>query len=179
MSPGVCTWLGEVLRSALGAHARLAARHEVGLDVVGVRRLALVAVDRAVLRQVLVNLLVASIETSVSRLVVDVRPGRDVVEVSLTTLYRSDSTGLPGEPTRHDELLRVVQRLLQLQAGTVEMREVGRERSVVVLVLPVVQPATVLLVDDNPDTLRLFRRYLSGGGYRPIETTDGSQALDL
>jgi len=43
----------------------------------------------------------------------------------------------------------------------------------------VVQPATILLVDDNPDTLRLFRRYLSGGGYRPIEARDGRQALEL
>jgi CheY-like chemotaxis protein len=51
--------------------------------------------------------------------------------------------------------------------------------SVVVLALPAVQLATVLLVDDNPDTLRLFRRYLAGGSFRPIEAADGRQAIAL
>jgi CheY-like chemotaxis protein len=61
----------------------------------------------------------------------------------------------------------------------VEARALSRETSVVTLTLPVVRPVTVLLVDDNPDTRRLFRRYLSGANYRAIEAGDGRHALEL
>ena len=32
-------------------------------------------------------------------------------------------------------------------------------------------PGTVLLIDDNTDLLRLFRRYAMRGGYRVLEAT--------
>jgi CheY-like chemotaxis protein len=36
------------------------------------------------------------------------------------------------------------------------------------LLLPIIEPAQVLVVDDNEDTLHLFRRYLSGTRYQFI-----------
>lgn len=170
------TSLGEALRSALGTIAPLAARHRVNVDVATLPPLPLVAIDRAVLRQVLVNLLVASIEGGARQIEVGVRPDSAAVEVTFTTPNVTTSVAIRTQP---DELLGVVQRLVQLQAGWVEARTLDSTRSAIALSLPVLQPATILLVDDNPDTLRLFRRYLGGGGYRPIEASDGRQALEL
>jgi len=173
------TSLVEAFRSALATVGPLAVRHEAEVKVTSLPPLPLIAVDRAVLRQVLVNLLVVSIETGVHQLDVTGRATHDAVEVSFTGHLIRRSSGQPNHQMQHDELLRVVRRLLQLQAGAVEVRDLDRAGSVIKLVLPVVQPATILLVDDNPDTLRLFRRYLSGGSYRPIEASDGRQALEL
>lgn len=173
------TSLTEVLRTVLVTVAPLAVRHGVEVNVASLPSLPLIAVDRAVLRQVLVNLLVALIETGVRQLDVGGRASHDTVEMSFTGYSPSRSVGQSNDQRLHDELLQVVRRLLQLQAGAVEVREIDRATSVIALTLPVVQPATILLVDDNPDTLRLFRRYLSGGGYRPIEARDGRQALEL
>lgn len=173
------TSLSEVLRSTLTTVAPLSPRHGVEVVVSAIPTLPLVAVDRAVLRQVLVNLLVALIETTTRHLEVDVQPRTDVVELRFTTHFQTPAASLPNPQPHHDELLQVVRRLVQLQAGTVTARSIDPATSVVELALPVVQPATILLVDDNPDTLRLFRRYLSGGNYRTIEASDGRQALEI
>ncbi len=171
--------LGEVIRSALATVAPLAARHRVEVDIPSLPSLPLLAVDRAVLRQVLVNLLVSWIEANARRIEVGVRSSCAALEVAFTIWLRGLADSKPNDYLEHDEPLRVVQRLLQLQAGTIEARATDDARRVVALTVPVVQPATILLVDDNPDTLRLFRRYLSGGGYRPIEASDSRQALAL
>lgn len=172
------TSLSEVLRGALGTVAPLVERHGVRVECATLPPLPLVAVDRAVLRQVVVNLLVASVDPAARRLELVVQTVGDVVEVAFTTHYRSVALGRRDDQRRHDELLGVVQRLIQLQAGTIEVRAPDPSTGVVILSLPVAQPATILLVDDNPDTLRLYRRYLSGR-YRPLEAADGRRALEL
>jgi DNA-binding response OmpR family regulator len=42
-----------------------------------------------------------------------------------------------------------------------------------------VQPATVLVVDDEPDIRRVVVAYLSQAGYRTWEAADGTHALEL
>lgn len=170
---------GEVVRSAVVTVTPLAARHDVRVTIASLPPLPLVAIDRAVLRQVLVNLLVASIETGVHQIDLTVQPDREAVNVNITTHFVAQALGTLTDPRQHDELLRIVRRLVQLQAGSVDVQAIDRVTSVVTLRLPIVQPVTVLVVDDNPDTRRLFRRYLSGGNYRPVEAGDGRQALDL
>src|SRR5579883_2029955 len=124
------TSLSEALRSALGTVTPLATRHEVDIEVVPLAPLSLIAIDRAVLRQVLVNLLVALIETGVRRLDVSAQAGREAVEVTFTTHFRSMPIGQPNDQLQHDELLRVVQRLVQLQAGSVEVQTLDRAKYV-------------------------------------------------
>ena len=47
------------------------------------------------------------------------------------------------------------------------------------ITLPVAEQASVLVVDDNVDTLQLFQRYLSGTRYRFAGAPDAKQALSL
>jgi CheY-like chemotaxis protein len=71
--------------------------------------------------------------------------------------------------------------LIGLLGGTLEISPVqGREQvPAVTLVLSVAQQITVLMIDDNADTLQLFERRLSESRYRFIGARDPEQALDL
>lgn len=173
------TSLGDALRSAVVTVAPLAARHDVRVILSPLPALPSVAIDRAVLRQVLVNLLVTSIENGVHQIDLAAQPNRGAVDVRFTTHFADRAVETLVDSHQHDGLIQVVRRLVQLQGGSVDVRAIDRATSLVTLCLPIIQPVTVLLVDDNPDTRRLFRRYLSGGNYRSIEAGDGRQALDL
>ena len=47
------------------------------------------------------------------------------------------------------------------------------------LTLPAGKQTTVLVIDDNADTLRLLERYLSGTSYAFVGTRDPEEALSL
>ncbi|MHB9092526.1 MAG: response regulator, partial [Chloroflexota bacterium] len=80
---------------------------------------------------------------------------------------------------QEDRSLKVSRRLLELQGGEATVED-GRTGGAVVRVsLPFVRLRRVLLVDDNPDTLRLFGRYLEGQGYRVLVAQDGSEGIRL
>jgi CheY-like chemotaxis protein len=49
----------------------------------------------------------------------------------------------------------------------------------IVLVLPPIPLHTVLVVDDNPDVVSLFQRYLRGEPYRVVQATSGEVAHRL
>src|SRR6185503_4445565 len=51
--------------------------------------------------------------------------------------------------------------------------------ALVSIALPSAAPTTVLVVDDNPDVRRLFRRYLGGGLYRVLEAEAGAEAVRI
>jgi CheY-like chemotaxis protein len=102
-----------------------------------------------------------------------------IAQVTLLVCLRSAARGHADVTLDDDESLRVARRLLQLQSGAVDVRSIDVATVAIRLELPILQPAPVLLVDDNPDTLRLFRRYLSGSAFRPIDAASGRQTLDL
>ena len=79
------------------------------------------------------------------------------------------------------EMLNMAHQLIGLLGGTLEISPVqGREQvPAVTLVLSVAQQITVLMIDDNADTLQLFERRLSESRYRFIGARDPEQALDL
>jgi CheY-like chemotaxis protein len=171
--------LAETLRGALATVGPLARRRGVQLRVETAEALPPIAIDRAVLRQILVNLLVAAIQHGARRVTVGAEALLDAARVTLVVRLRGPIDGQVGDALDDDESLHVARRLLQLQSGTAEVQSIDAATLAVRLKLPVLQPATVLLVDDNPDTLRLFRRYLNGGTFRPIDATTGRQALEL
>ncbi len=171
-------YVGDTLKGALATVAPLAQQRAVRFEVDVPSSLPQVAVDRAVLRQVFVNLLVAAVEKGVQSIAVRAASAERSVAVALTIRFRvggdrAAALVSAGEP------LRVVRRLIALQGGALEVREADPATLAVTLGLPLLLPSTVLLVDDNPDTLRLFRRFLAGGSYRTIEATNGRQAIEL
>lgn len=75
------------------------------------------------------------------------------------------------------ENLDAVQQLVGISGGSLEVSV--EEALSVQLLLPAVEPVTVLGIDDNADTLRLWQRYLVGTHYRFVGTTEPQEALEL
>ena len=80
-----------------------------------------------------------------------------------------------------EESLHVARRLVTAFGGLLELVPGEESGTPIVarLTLPTTEQVTVLVIDDNPDTLRLIRRYLSGSRYAFVGTTDSRQALSL
>jgi CheY-like chemotaxis protein len=79
------------------------------------------------------------------------------------------------------EAIRMARELVDFSGGRLE---VGSEEdpnfpAAIHIVLPVAKQTTVMVIDDNPDTLELIRRYTAGRGYRIIDVLDAARALPL
>lgn len=85
----------------------------------------------------------------------------------------------PGRVADVPERLRLGRRLLEQHGGQLEVGPLDRPRAEIHLSVPFVPAPTVLIVDDNPDLLRLFQRYLDPAAFRLAQATTVSQALDL
>jgi len=171
--------LGETLRGALTTIQPLVAQRTLQVEIDVPQSLPLVAIDRAVLRQVFLNLLIAAIERPIRSISIQARHSGVQIEVTLVIRPRSTPSPPLAEGNLWTEALRVARRLIELQGGSLTVVDSSTTPLAFVFVLPVIQPSTILLVDDNPDTLRLLQRYLAGGLYRTIEAVSGRQAMDL
>ena len=75
--------------------------------------------------------------------------------------------------------LKMTEKLIMLCRGSLEIAfgdSVDR-LFVVTITLPIAEQRTILVIDDNPDTRRLFEQYLSGSPYRCISTDDPQRGL--
>ena len=179
-TPSRCgAYVGDTLKGALATVAPLAQQRSVRFEVEVVPSLPPVAVDRAVLRQVFVNLLVAVVEKGAQSIAVRAAASDRNVAIALTIRFRVGNDDRPAGLLSAGEPFQVVRRLIALQGGALEIHGTDPATLGVSIGLPLLKPSTVLLVDDNPDTLRLLRRFLTGGLYRTIEATNGRQAMEL
>ncbi|MGQ9680911.1 MAG: response regulator [Anaerolineae bacterium] len=79
------------------------------------------------------------------------------------------------------ESLRIAEDLARISGSDlkVAIRPGSREPFVAHLTLPAAERVTVLVVDDNVDTLKLYERYLAGTRYRCLTAADPHKALAL
>jgi len=147
---------------------------EVSLEITLPASLPLIYADRAVLRQALMNIMTNAIDMvpgGVAAMAAR-RKGWEV-HVEITTQ--------PGEerPTIRERTgvgLVISQQLLESQGGKMDLQESPWQ---VLVRLPVLVPATVLVVDDNAEMVKLFRRYLAGQPVRVHGANSGTEALEL
>jgi len=173
------TDLTTVMASALGTLRNLAADRKVSFSINLDDPLPAVAIGRTLLRQALLNVLmhVAALARG-DRVVVAASDTARGVVVTVRRLRGpvtpgdsdSGAGGAAGAPT----LLGAARQLIEALGGSLEVASPPDEE--VVLVLPPVPLHTVLVVDDNPDVVSLFRRYLRGEPYRVVQATSGEAA---
>ena len=75
-----------------------------------------------------------------------------------------------------------MEELVEFSGGRLEVnhRSGGEKQdSCICFILPIETKLRVLAIDDNPDTLKLLQRYLSGSNYQMIEVQDPKQALAI
>ena len=76
--------------------------------------------------------------------------------------------------------LGLTTKLVHLSGGTVTvLRADERNQFAVRIALPALEQVTVLVIDDNADTLQLLERYLAGSRYRFVGSRNPLEALDL
>lgn len=167
-----------VLHGVLPVVQRLAAERQVTLDVSLVDTLPPVAISPTLLRQAVLDLLVYICEVAPGQrvTVTGSDTGRGVtVRIRHSAVEHSSP---PGDVRGAQLMLGSARQLLAAQGGQVEV-EADAEETRVRLVLPPVPLQQILLVDDNPDLVGLFRRYVRGEPYRVIQAMSGEQALQL
>ena len=75
----------------------------------------------------------------------------------------------------------MARQLAELSGGTLESTPGGTPECSfqIKLILPTAEERAVLVIDDNADTLQLFRRYVTGSSYLFVGTSDPQQAIPL
>lgn len=178
------TALNDTVEGVADTVARLAEDHGVDLESVVVDTVSPVAVSRVLLRQTLFNLLSGVIHTAGnSRILVSAADTARGVELRLDVRRRP---GRPPSLSRKDQLLpdpemllATGRRLVESQGGRVEVQRHPHGNFAIVLVLPPTPARNVLVIDDNPDVVGLFRRYLKQTNYRLMHAGTAESALRL
>jgi CheY-like chemotaxis protein len=162
--------LADTLDGALATVGNLAAARGVTLTSAILDTLPAVAIGRTVLRQALLNALTHAVEAA---------PGRRLTVAATDTaagvVVRIGVPLAPPPPPPNDAIATAA-KLIESAGGTVEL---GVGSSLVKLTLPAVSLRKILIVDDNPDVVRLFQRYLTGEPYRLIQATSAEGAHRL
>lgn len=175
--PNETNAISALLAAALATVAPLARATETRINYELPDELAPVTGKLAALRQALLNVLTGVIHTVPGGTVnIEVKPHYRGVEVRLWADGRTARTA-DTESIEHFEMAR---QFVCLFGGTLDVLTGGAEADVVAtMVLPVVEQATILVVEDNADTLQLLARYLVGTRYRFVGARQPEQALAL
>lgn len=175
--------LTEVLESVLATVANLARSKTVSVRTALPGDLPLLTIDRALLRPVFFAVLTYAISHA-SRGTLTLRGTANKTSVCLDVDI-APSGGLPtafdAAPPDEEGIshLDAAERLLASGGGALNVVEQANRVKRIRLTLPAIQAITVLVIDDNPDLVQLFRRYLSGRPYQVAVANDGVQAVEL
>ncbi len=85
---------------------------------------------------------------------------------------------LHGAVPAVDPTLEAGRRLMEVQGGQLDAEPLADGYSVT-LRFPAVPLRKLLVVDDNPDVVMLFQRYLRGAQYRVVQATSGAEAVRI
>lgn len=171
--------LAETLDGVLATLAGLGAPHQTAIRTTISDTLPPVAMSPTILRQAILNLLMWATEAARGG-EIRVRAGDTARGVSL----RIDLLDAASEEHRSagSDLLRTARHLLEAKGVALEVSNSGSiadRTRLIQATLPPVALRKVLIVDDNPDFVTLFRRYLRGAPYRVIQATSATSALRL
>lgn len=145
----------------------------------------MVALRAAIVRQVLLNLMIAlahRVPGGRLSLRVELLVTRMVVHLRAASAQMARSPEAADRATDEDAVsLTRLKRLVELMEGHLDwpLQPDMAGDLCAVLVLPLMRPIDVLVVDDNPDALRLFERYLAGTRYHFLGAQTAAEALSL
>ncbi len=169
-----------VLESLLRVVAQLAASLSVSLECTTPPPLPRLAVQLTPMRQAILNVMTAAIHAAPGGRV-EVRTESVRREVSIRVQSIAAQASTCALPKNHIDNLEIARQLIGLSGGSLEVHiePDGLLAFSARLTLPAAGQATVLVVDDNVDTLQLFQRYLVGSRYPFLGVRDPEQALAM
>jgi len=130
------------------------------------------ASDIAVLRQTIIWI--------ISRLIIEAPPCNHFTLSFLNHDTEGEFSFCNAEYPYPPQIIQqeTLQNLVQAMEGRVEMHIAIGERGKICLYVPL-HKRSILIIDDNPDAIALFRHYLTGSGYRILTADEDEQALRL
>ncbi|MEN6480035.1 MAG: response regulator [Anaerolineales bacterium] len=153
--------LAALLRSAVELLVPLLAQRHVRVAVDIGPNLPAVYGDPAIIRQIFVNTLAAAVEhAGPGGLKASLQADAENITLQITGLLPSREA-----PLDVANGLRDSGRLLEAYGGTIALLDTATSSPRVEITLPSSQPATILIVDDDADTIQLYSRYLQGHRY--------------
>lgn len=172
--------LADVIEGVLKTIGPLLEAAGTQVDWPGVRGdpLLPVASQADTLRQTLLSLLTAVAQaTPGGRIELMLVPDLQTMSVRVHAVPGADAHLPPGEEVV--EKIEMTRDLVRLTGGTLATspRWVPGKAFTATLTLPLAEQVSVLVIDDNLDTLQLLRRCLEGTRYRFIGVRDPEQAL--
>lgn len=169
------TSLNATVQSVFETLQRIAQARGVAIHAVLAANDLALPIERTSLRQILLNVLSHAIESPGAQVVhLSARRGSASVEV---VVRRAAASPGPHSQAARDGRLAVAEQLAAAQGGQVSINEDAD--LTIRLLLPLHGVTTVLVIDDNPEMIQLFRRYLAGGAYEVVSATSGEEGLRL
>lgn len=176
------TDLAEVVRGAVATLRKLRPDPRRRIDLSLSDTLPPVALDRALLRQAILHLLISATSRPGAHLALTASDTPRGVTVRLRSESFQEASPRGGDATLAvdvPDLVVAARTLLAREAGTIEGEGDPRCPESWTMVLPPARLRTLLVVDDNPDVAALFRRYLRGQAVRTLQATTGPSALKI
>lgn len=176
--PSEAVSVSEVLPPLVSLLAPLAESLRVHVECSLDNHLPRVAVQVAAVRQALLSVLTAAVRTAPGgRVALAAEAAGHQVRITVMAerpAHDGDAIGMAGG-------LNLARQLAGVSGGSLDVRLRVDEAHpfVATLVLPAVEQVAVLFVDDNPDTLQLYQRFLAGTRYPFIGACDPQQAITL
>jgi CheY-like chemotaxis protein len=163
--------VGEVVAAVVDMLRPLFAQRGVALDLAVEQSLPPVRGERVALRQALTSLLApASATASTVTVVAQSRPDGVIVELSGRAVRPLDATALGVDESRP---------FVEALGGRIAFEAVDGASWRVAIALPVETRPTLLVVDNNPDFVRLVERYMADQGWVVLGAGDFESAYAL
>ena len=167
--------VGDLLLGVQRTIAPLAERYGVTLTIDVAEALPPMRIDPAIFRQILIGVLSQWMKACAdSTMLLLVEPGED--EVVWRIRGRLKSGGQQGALEGTGVLL--AQDLLALYDGQVVSTEHDDGTASLDLTVPSSIPPSILIVDDDPNTIDLYHRYLDGYGYVLLDALPPETAVE-
>ncbi len=169
--------ISDLIDASLKTSAPLAEKLAVQIAFSGNHLQTMVSAHVTTLRQALLNLLTAGFQiASGGELRLEITTNMNRVTVRLQAAGPKLQKTIGQQDIA--ENIQLARKLISLSTGRIEV-ETGPETWSVLIELPQVELATVMMIDDNDDALRLVERYLSVSRYHFAGVHDPALVLTM
>ncbi len=168
--------VGQVVQQVLDTLRGVCATRGVAVQVVIADPPPLAFVDRTILRQVCMNLLMYAFDLSRDAIVaLEVEEQPEAVGIQVRTNVHTAE----AQRSERNVGLDVVRQLLEGQGSCLTIAVDAEGCWTALATLPPAQRIPILVIDDNRSLINLFQRYLAGSPYRVVGAESGRRAFEL
>lgn len=179
-APAQVLQIGAVIADVLTILAPLATIGHVTIQEQLVDQAPPLFLQSSLLRQALLDLFIVAIQQAPEH-VVTIQTAVVDAHLQITIYGTAHTTVATNVDPKHMEQLEMAGQLVELCQGHLAFTwpNPANRSFQAIITLPVLEQATLLVIDDNTDTQQLLQRYLAGSRYRFVGAANGAVGLAL